>query len=371
MKYIFLLLFVPLFSAAQKNSSDDIDRYITDIMKKDSIPAVTFVVAKDGKPLKQSAYGFSNLEHKIPASVDTRYEIASVSKPFTATAVMILVEQGKLALDSPIGKYLPDVPQSHYNITARQLLSHTAGLPTDHYDPMKLYGPSILRYSVKAQLKDLFSKGTVAAPGAKFQYSNAGFFVLAAIIESISGQTYREFLRTNIYEKADLRNSCFVNADSIVDKRAQGYTIRNGRLVRFSLEQSIQAMDAPGFASIISSAEDLVKWSMAITNGKIIKTETLNQMKTPSLLQDGKVAGQPNGSDIGLGWFVRKINGRECILHFGATGTAMMFFPKEKLTMVFLTNLAEGYPRPFANDRGFHVGQVCFPLAEMVVKKYL
>jgi len=153
-----------------------------------------------------------------------------------------------------------------------------------------------------------------------------------------------------------------------VPNRAQGYTLRRNTLVRFSLEQVIQALDANGFGGIISNAHDLLKWSIALSDSKIIKKQTFGQMITPTSLPDGTEAGPEGGSRIGLGWFTRYIENKKVISHSGHTGTAIVFFPDERLIVVLLTNLGQGYPDI---DQGFKSSDVGFILAEMAAKKYL
>ena len=362
----FAILFHTVFSFAQ--TEDEFDKFIKEQMRKDSIPGATFLIAKQGKILKHKSYGLSNLEHKATAKVETVYELASVSKPITATALMVLIEQGKVALDSSIANYLDDVPDAYKKVTVRQLMSHTGGIATDHYSYMKLYAPSPIRYSLKDQLADLF-KIKPAQPGVKFQYSNASFFLQAAIIESVTRQTYKQFIKTAIFDKAAMKNSSYLNPDTIVSDHAQGYTKRKGQWVRFSLEQTIQSLDANGFGGILSTTSDLMKFCEALSAGAIIKKESFELMTQPTLLTDGSTTGYRNGSRIGLGWFIDQIAERKCISHSGHTGTVLLYFPDSQLTVVFLTNLTNGYS--LLGDKGFRVGSVGYRLAELAAKKYL
>jgi len=226
----------------------------------------------------------------------------------------------------------------------------------------------MLRYSVKNQLNDLFSQKLQFPRRTQFAYSDAGFFLLAAIIERVTSESYQQFIKSNIFDKAGMTHSSFINGDSIVTGRSQGYTLRKGKLVRFSLEQTIQSLDANGFGGIISSAGDLVKWCEALSDYKIITKESLDQMMTPTLLRDGSAAGPEGGSRIGLGWFIRPIESKRTISHTGYMGTAMVYFPDEKLTVVLLTNLGQGYP---AVDHGFIAVDAGFKLADIAARKYL
>jgi len=363
----FIILFV-LF-ATNSNAQDEFDKYLNSRLKTDSIPGATLLVAKGDKILKEQGYGFANLEHRVPAKPETEYELASVSKPITATAIMLLVEEGKLFLDSSISKYLDNVPDAFKPITLRLLMSHSSGLPMDHFAYNKLYGPSALRYTVKEQLADLFKLKLLFEPGTNYNYSNAGFFLQAAIIEKVTGELYQDFIQRRIFDKAGMKCSFFINGDSIVANRSQGYTRRKGRWVRFSLENAIQAIDANGFGGIIATVEDEMKFLLALSSGKIIKKESFQQMITPTKMKNGSLVDPPGSSSIGLGWFVRDYNGKTCLSHSGHTGTQVIYFPDQRFSVILFTNLSQGYTT--LGDRGFRVADAGFALTDMAIRKWL
>jgi CubicO group peptidase (beta-lactamase class C family) len=227
-----------------------------------------------------------------------------------------------------------------------------------------------LRYTAKDQLTDLF-KIKPLAPGTKFQYSNAAFFLQGAIIEQVTGQPYDKFIQENILDKAGMSETTFINGDSIVPNRAQGYTKRKGQWVRFSLEQVMQSLDANGFSSLISTTDNLDKFCHALSEGKIITTRSFSDMAQPVKLNNGTdAASASNRSQIAMGWFIKTINGRTCISHSGHTGTMLAYFPAERLTIVLLTNLGGGYGG-IAGDKGFKVADAGFQLAEMAAIRFL
>ncbi len=371
MKKIIFLLLVFVQVAAKAQQGDVFDQYLQQRMQSDSIPGISFLIAHKGKVVKTAQYGVSSVEHQAPASQQTVYELASVSKPVTATALMMLVEEGKVVLDSSISFYLGSVvPETYKAITVRRLMNHTAGVPADHYVHTKLYAPTPLRYSSKDQLTDLFVLKPVAAPGEKYQYSNAGFFLQAAIIEAVTKQTYQQFVQQRIFNKAGMLHSYFINGDSIVPHHAPGYTKRKGRLVRFSLESTIQALNTNGFGGLMSTTGDLNTFMGALLKGQLIKQSSFDQMRVPSLLQDGSPVHPGNGKrTVGLAWNLITIAGKPCIFHTGHTGTAVLCFPEEELTIVLLTNLSAGYS--MFGDKGFKVADVGLDLAEMAVKRFL
>lgn len=364
---IFIFCFVPSTNAQK---ADDFDQLLLQQMNTDSIPGATLLIAKNGKTVKVKGYGLASLENAVPAKPFTRYEMASISKPFTATAMMLLVEQGKISLDSSVAAYIPNAPEAYGRVTIRQVMSHTGGIPSDHYVHTKLYAPSLLRYTAKDQLADLFKIKPIA-PGTKFVYSNAGFFLQGAIIEQVTGKTYKEFVQENILNKAGMQQTSFINGDSIIPDRAGQYTRRKGTWVRFSLETIMQSLDANGFSGLISTAADLDRFCNALSDGKIISAQGFERMQQPAMLNDGSYARSAgNSSQPALGWFVKEIGGKKCIFHSGHTGTILLYFPAERLTVVLLTNLGGGYGG-IAGDRGFKTADVGFELAELAVKKYL
>ncbi len=365
----FLFLFATSTVTAQK--TDAFDQYLQQHMQSDSIPGISFMVMHKSKVVKQACYGLCNIENQVPASQQTVYELASVSKPVTATALMMLAEEGKVVLDSTVAFYLGNaVTESYKTITVRQLMNHTSGILSDHYVYSKLYAPTPLRYNTRDQLTDLFVLKPAAAPGEKFLYSNAGFFLQAAIIETVTKQTYQEFIQQHIFDKAGMKQSYFINGDSIVPHHAQGYTKRKGKMVRFSLEGTIQALNTNGFGGLLSTTADLAAFTQKLLKGELIKKATLELMLVPSLLRDGTpVMTKNNTSNVGLAWQLKTIAGKRCMFHTGHTGTALLCFPDDDLTIVLLSNLSAGYS--IFGDKGFRVMDVGFDLAEMAAKKYL
>jgi CubicO group peptidase (beta-lactamase class C family) len=347
------------------NKADSNDVFVQNVMKKEVVPGATLMVYKDGKMLKATAYGLANLEHRVTTKFQTIFELASVSKPITALAVMQLVEQGRVSLDSSISKYIYGVPASHAGIKVRHLLSHTSGLPEDHFNTMKLYGPSPLRYTVKEQLEDVFKMKLKFNPGEGFQYSNAGYFLLSLIVANTSGIAFEDYLQQNIFERASMKSVRFINGDSIVFDRAQVYTKRKDKLVRWSLE-IMQAVESNGYGGLMANSPDLVQLAVGLFGGKIVSKETLAQMTTPENYVNKPESKLSERSEIALGWFIREINGRKCLMHSGHTGTVIVFCPEENFALVFLSNLSAGYK--VIGDKGFDVNEFGVDLARRFLK---
>jgi D-alanyl-D-alanine carboxypeptidase len=364
---LLIMMLITGFTAGAQTKTDGYDRLVTTLMQRDSIPGATLLIIQRGKVIKQAAYGYANLELMVPAKAETVYELASVSKPVTATAIMLLVEEGKLALDSSIGIYLGSaVPDAYKGVTLRRLMSHTSGIPSDHYVHNKLYAPTPLRYGVKEQLADLF-KIKPEMPGERFLYSNAGFFLQAAIIEKVTGGTYKQFIQSRIFDKTGMKHSYFINGDSIVPNHVQVYTKRKSQWVRFSLESTIQALDANGFGGLMCTTGDMEKFISALQNGRLIKKETLAQMWQPALLNNGTETGPKGQSKAGMGWFLKTVANQFCVSHSGHTGTVVVYVPAQDLKIIFFTNLSSGYS--MFGDKGFRASDVGYDIAELALKQ--
>lgn len=369
---VFFLLFTFFFfgtGSAQNPASDNFDSYIQNRMNADSFPGAVLLITKNGKPVKLASYGFANLEYAAKTQLATVFELASVSKPITATAMMLLVEQGKLSLDSSIAAYLSGVPKAYQPITIGQLMSHTAGMSADHYNYYKLFGPTPLRYSVAAQLEDLYKLPMKSTPGTAYLYSNAAFFMQAAIIEKVTGISFYQFVQNNIFKPLGMNNTSFINGDSIIPNRAQGYTKRKGRWVRSSLEAITQSMDANGFGGAMSTVMDYEKFLQATAKQLLVSKNSYTKMITPTKLADGNAATSKDGSMIGLGWFLRDFNGRLAFLHGGYSGTFALHFIDEDISVIFFTNLSSGYGA-ITGDKGFDFMKTGFELAQMAVDKW-
>ncbi len=358
-----LLLFSSAICSAQQ--VDSIDYFITGVMKKEVVPGASLLVVKNGRILKATSYGMSNLELSVPAKFETVYELASVSKPITALAIMQLAEQGKVSIDSSIATYIDNVPESHRAIKVRHLLSHTSGIPELHLNFTKLYAVSLLKYTVKDQLADLYDQKLLFSPGEGFQYSNGGYFLLSVIVSKVSGTAFESYMQKNIFDKALMKNTRFIHADSVVANRAQVYTKRNGTVVRWSLEM-LQSLESNGFGGLMSTTSDLAQLYLAMMDGKIVQKQTLELMMQPEGYKNKKESDLKNRSEIGLGWFVREINGKKCITHTGHTGTVAVVCPGGNFALIFLSNLSLGFAQ--AGDKGFDVQQLGFDLTGKLLR---
>ena len=310
---------------------DAVDDYIKAEMERRHIPGLALAVAREGKLVKARGYGVANVEHEAPVTPDTVFELASVTKQFTAAAIMVLVEEGKLQLDDPITAHLPQAPETWKSITVRHLLTHTSGLPglADGFKALAA-GGARMRYTT-AQLYDAAVKDALSfKAGERWQYSDVGYFLLGMIIENASGRRYRDFLQERFFKPLGMTATSVIDVSRVVKHRAGNYTLRDGQLVH---NWRVWDVELPSHYGVLSTVKDLVTWEAALSAGKVVKPASLAQMWTPVRLNSG--AAFP----YGFGWGVDERRGHRWMVHTGITGTELSRFPDDNLTVVVLTNL--------------------------------
>lgn len=332
---VLLALFLTLISATASTAQDPvvskIDEFITAEMRKQKIPGVSLAVVKDGKPLLVKGYGLANLEHQVPVKPETVFQSGSVGKQFTATAVMMLVEEGKINLDEKIGKYLGEVPESWTNITVRHLLSHTAGM-TDYPKDFDFRRD----YTEDEILKRAKEIPVAFKPGEKWQYSNLGYVTLGILISKVTGKFYGEFLQERIFKPLGMTTARIINEADVIPNRASGYRLVNGEVKHHDWVSPTINTTADG--SLYLTALDMIKWDDALTSGKLLKKTSFDQMWSPIKLNDGKT------HPYGFGWGIRSVNGKRVIEHGGAWQgfkAHIARFPDNRLTVIVLANLIQ------------------------------
>lgn len=331
------MLSLSLFTAVSTARADEIDDFVRGTMKELHIPGISLAVIKDGKPVKVQAYGFANVDYDAPANPDTPFLLASMTKTFTATSIMMLAEEGKIDLGAKISTYLDDAPASWMEITVRQLLSHTAGLK-DRFEEDSTSATNWTLFYTEDQMYESAKKHPLdSKPGEHWQYSDQGFFLLGRIIEKASGMKYEDFLKKRIFEPLGMGHSSTVNLSRIVKGMAAGYTQIGGQLFHNTRRTDYGLVSHFG---IISTVNDLAKWDAALDGEKLLKRASFAAMWKPATIADGSEPFSQYGT-YGLGWFLSAFNGHRSVGHGGSTGTAFLKFPEDRLTVIVLTNLEQ------------------------------
>ena len=325
-----------------------IDEYIKVEMEKRRIPGLALAVIQHGAVIKMQGYGLANVELDVPVTPETVFELASVTKQFTATAIMLLVEEGKVGLDDPIPHYLSNTPDAWQGITVRHLLTHTAGLASLETGFRALYAGGVRANYTTAEMFDAATKDPLSfAPGERWQYSDVGYFLLGMILEKASGQRYRALVTERFFQPLGMTASSVLDQWAILKHRASGYTLRDGQLVHIRRNAQVEL---PSHYGIFSTVKDLVTWEAALTEGKVVQPSSLAQMWTPVTLNDGTTR------PYGFGWGVDERRGHRLITHSGITGTEYSRFPDDGLTVIVLTNLGSRVGTTGVNSWGLTIG---------------
>jgi D-alanyl-D-alanine carboxypeptidase len=294
-------------------------------------PGASAIVVKDGKVLYRKAFGLANLELKVPMQPDNVFEIGSVTKQFTSTAVLMLVEQGKLGLGDDVRKYLADFPDKGATITVEHLLTHTSGIPsyTGSAKWMPLWRKEMTPAEIIALTKD---DPLEFAPGSRFAYNNTGYVMLGAIIEKVSGVSYAEFVAKHIFEPLGMRHSYYGSAAAVIPNRASGYSPRGGTY-RNAEYLSMSQPYAAG--SLMSTVDDLAIWDAAVSSGKLLTKASWDRAFAGYKLTSGESTG------YGYGWQTDSYEGHAIIRHNGGIFgyvSEVARLPKDGVFVALLTN---------------------------------
>ncbi len=284
------------------------------------------LVARNGKILLDQGHGFANLEWRVPNTGDTKFRLGSLSKQFTAVAIMRLYEQGKVDLDAPVKTYLPDAPAAWDKVTTRNLLSHTAGIP--NFTNLPDYASLQTRPATLTSLIDRFRDRPLDfQPGEGYAYSNSGYVLLTAIIEATSGQAYAPFVTQTLFAPLGMTDSGYDSHEAILANRASGYSPTEDGIVNADY---IDMTVPQGAGALYSTTHDLLKWEQGLFGGRLLKPESLTILTTP--VRD----------NYAMGLIVSQTDGRTLIRHNGSIdgfNTYMAYDPADRTTVVVLGNL--------------------------------
>ena len=321
---------------AAKTKSARIDE-VMNLANKYRLFNGSVLVAENGKVIYKKGVGLANMEWNIPNSAETKFRLGSITKQFTATAILQLVDQGKVKLDGKVSDYLPDYRKDVGDkVTVHQLLNHTSGIPSYTGLPGFFQDVSRNPFKVDDFVKKYASNDLEFEPGSKFSYNNSGYFLLGAIIEKVSGKPYEQVLKENIFEPLGMKNTGYDHFDTLIEKRATGYQkTANGFVNAPYLDMSIPY--AAG--SLYATVEDLFLWDQALYTDRVLPEQTKQVMFKPHL------------ANYAYGWSVR--NARfdpkvQVITHNGGINgfsTTIIRFPAEKNLIVMLDNTGQGLDR--------------------------
>ena len=317
------------------NLEQRLDHYIHEHMQRKRIPGLSLAVIQDGVTVSEKNYGLANAELSFPATSDTVYEIASITKGFTAAAILLLVAEGKLSLDESLARFRPGLPDAWQTVTVRRLLTHTSGIP---------------QWEVAWDREDLtieeidqgaFGRPLRFAPGTEFEYVDTNYNILGMIIHQLTGAPYDAFLRERIFQPLGMSATYHNDVRAIVPNRAEGYDWENQQLrksLRIQWNNINRSPSVPANAAnggLLSTLRDLITWDAALTSGQILSHRQQDELWSPLLLNNGLPV--PYEHD----WHVKYLRGHQFIEFGGGVWgftTCMTRFVDDRLTVIILTN---------------------------------
>ncbi len=315
-------------SPALRNS---IDGMVRDVLSKTGVPSASLAVVQDGKITYAQAYGSARLDPDTPAAPTMRYSIGSISKQFTAAAILLLAEEGKLSLDDPVSKYVSGLTSGN-QITIRQLLSHTSGY--QDYWPQDYVPPMMLQPISAAEIMDRWARKPLDfEPGTKWQYSNTNYVIAGAIVEKVSGVPLLQLLSQRVFTPLGMKSVSDTNANKLPPTDPGGYFRYALGPLHPAPKEGRGWMFAAG--ELAMTAEDLAKWDISIIDRSVLKPASYREMETEVVLKDGV------GTRYGLGMFVTSSNGHRILEHGGEVSgftAENIVLPDDKIAVVVLTN---------------------------------
>ena len=321
-------------SEAAKSGNGELAAEIDEVMSKTykpDAPGAAVIAIKDGKVVFRKGYGMANLELGVPVKPEMVFRLGSITKQFTAVAILMLAEQGKLSVSDDITKYLPDFPAQGHKITIENLLTHTSGVK--NYTALPEWLPLWRKDMSLSELIALFKdKPLDFAPGEKWSYSNSGFVLLGAIIEKVSGQSYEDFLQKQIFGPLGMTHTFYDHTDRLIPGRVEGYSKRGDYFINCAYLSMTQPYSA---GSLASSVDDLAIWDEALYTEKLVKQESLRRAWVTFHLNDGKP------TNYGYGWGISSLDGHPVIAHNGGINgfaTSEMRIPDIHGYVAVLTN---------------------------------
>lgn len=330
-----ILLSVAVQGPPLASPVDSIDRYVRSEMARQRIPGLSMAVLRGDSLVLARGWGEADVEDHAPAADSTIYQSGSVGKQFTSALVLRLVADGRLRLDDPISRWLPEGPSSWRRITVRHLLTHTSGIP-DYADSTLDYRRDYTEdglVRLAAGLRALFE------PGARWSYSNTGYVLLGIIIHRITGTFYGDLLRSQVFEPLGMRTARIISESDIVPNRADGYRLVRGRLEH--QEWVAPRLNTTADGSLYLTVLDLARWAVGLNHLGYPGADGLRQSWTPVRLNDGGTY------PYGFGWSLDQQRGFPRIGHTGSWQgfrTSIQRYPEQRLTVIAMANLAEARP---------------------------
>lgn len=309
-----------------------IDAIVTAQLREQFVPGAQVAIAEDGRVVYTKGYGYRDIDDRLPVDAQTAFAIGSVTKQFTASAIMMLQQEGKLNVDDSLAKYLPDAPHAS-QVTLRELLTHTSGI--EGYTEQPNFSLLVSTPTTPQHIISSIAGAPLAfTPGSEWEYSNTNFVLLGMVVSKLSGLSYPDFLQHNIFDPLGLDRAWFTRIEEIHPDDARGYTeFMRGLPDEHASLADWSWYDAAG--GLTMSAEDLARWDIALDSGRVVSPQSFREMTTPQRLSDGKSTG------YGFGLGVGSVFGHPTVGHDGLVSgfsAENLTFPEDHVAIVLLVN---------------------------------
>jgi len=315
--------------------AQSVDRVVTTAMADPAAVGLSVAVALGDDIILSRGYGLAEVEHDVAVDASTTFRIGSVTKQFTAAAVMRLFEAEDVHLDEDMCAYLPEYPAGDEVVTLRNLLTHTSGIP-NYTDQGESFWRDTARHMTHEELLSRFVDLPLGFnPGQQWAYSNSGYYLLGMVIESVSESSYAEYMQAEFFEPLGLARMRYGSNGALIKNRAQGYRVVDGELQN----DELISMNVPGAAgALLSNAEDLVRWQLALVAGKVVSESSYTEMTTPFLLSD------MTETTYGMGLQLGSLAGRPLVHHGGGIfgfNSYLAYLPDERISVAVISNCEE------------------------------
>lgn len=338
LKYLICILLI-VFSflgnsqiAISNQKSKDIDDYIKYIMEEQKIPGLALAITHKGKVLKKETYGLASIEYNVPVTDSSTFWLASVSKHFTATAIMQLFEKGILGLDDKIHKHLPDAPDYWKGVTIKHLMTHTSGLPDTGKASAWGERSAIGTYSAEQIYKNAKNDTLMFKPGEDFLYSDEGIYLLGYIIHKVSGLSFNDYMDKMIFKPSSMQSAYMMDHFKIHPNQSTGYSVRNGEIIPDRNSYRLIDAELNSAGGIYATIDDMINWESAMTNNLLLTSKSKDLMWLSHKLNTG------NSTHYGFCWNTQVIQNKRIIYHPGVAGTEYLRFVDDKVSIIVLTN---------------------------------
>jgi CubicO group peptidase (beta-lactamase class C family) len=323
-------LLMPLWLLSMEAKADAIDRYLARERALYEVPAIVVGVIRNGRLVDQRAVGLAQIELGVLARTDHVFEVGSISKQFTAYAILLLAERGRLDIHAPVGRYLPELPAGWSEPTLQQLMAHVSGLP----DLENAFGYAVYREKPTDEdfLKRVLALPIEAAPQTKFAYSNTNYWLLARVIERVCGQSYDAFMQSEVFGPLRMKSTRSALPDKVLLRRAAGYKLAGKTLEN---RDAMQPHTGRGLGDIVTTLQDMARWEREQRAPRLVSTASAELARQPQVLVDG------SKTNYGLGWFIESRNDRPVLRHDGQSAgftAAYVRVPRSDMAVVVFAN---------------------------------